>query len=66
MADERTPEPSESWALGALTGILMKEGIKLDGNVDVNSRSIDVAGLVPKDVKSLEMPIIRITVEEVR
>lgn len=59
----RVPEPSESYALGALTSTLLAHGMHVEFPVDVNERQIDVVGLVPNGESG---PVtIRITVEEV-
>jgi hypothetical protein len=64
---ERPIEPNEAFGLGALHGILLKSGVRIDDTdgIDINSRSIDVYGLVPAN-ELRKMPCIRITVEEVQ
>lgn len=67
MTGPRPIEPTEAFALGSLHGILAQTiGITIDTTqgIDVNTRSLDVYGLVPR-APGTDPVCIRITIEEV-
>lgn len=67
MTDQRPIEPNEAFALGSLHGILAQTAgvsVYTEDGIDVNTRSLDVYGLVPRSPDSAVC--IRVTIEEVQ
>lgn len=67
MTEPRPIEPAEAFALGAIHGLFLRNGVRVDDRegIDVSKRYIDVFGLVPAS-ELRKMPVIRVTVEEVQ
>lgn len=68
MTEPRPISPAEAFALGTLHGILAQAGMIVGYPIDIESRFIDVTGLVPgkETDNSAGGPWFRITVEEVQ